>query len=203
MPPSQTITKEKILDAALTIVRTEGIERLSARNIAKTLKCSTQPIYSTFKNMEILEKAVIQKAFRFIIDNYMIGYKPTDNNFLNMGLSSIEIARKEQKLFQMLYLSGKVRIDFENNVFPFDKDELIAGMKKDPFLAELGKERRERILFNMWIYTHGLSALVNANPSISNDFIFTALDEMGRIVIEWEFMQKMKEQSEPDHRDEI
>jgi len=179
-----------ILDAALTIVRKEGIERLSARNIAKALKCSTQPIYSTFTKMETLEKAVIEKAFQFIILEYMTGYRPTDNNFLNMGLASIRLARKERKLFHMLYLSGKVQIDFENNVFPFDKDALIAGMQKDPHLCELKADRLEKILFNMWIYTHGLTALVNANPSISDDFIIKALDEMGRIVIEWELIQK-------------
>ena len=45
------ITKERILKAAAEVVRKEGAEALNARRIAAEIGCSTQPVYSQFRNM--------------------------------------------------------------------------------------------------------------------------------------------------------
>ena len=45
MPRSTTIAQEVIIEAAFELVRKEGFEVLSARNIAKQIGCSTQLIY--------------------------------------------------------------------------------------------------------------------------------------------------------------
>lgn len=42
---STIIAQEVIIEAAFELVRKEGFEVLSARNIAKQIGCSTQPIY--------------------------------------------------------------------------------------------------------------------------------------------------------------
>ena len=52
MPPRKRIFREDILKAAVQLVQEEGTAALSVRNIARTLRCSTQPIYSEFENME-------------------------------------------------------------------------------------------------------------------------------------------------------
>jgi len=45
MPRSTIIAQEVIIEAAFELVRKEGFEVLSTRNIAKQIGCSTQPIY--------------------------------------------------------------------------------------------------------------------------------------------------------------
>ena len=45
MPRSTIIAQEVIIEAAFELVRKEGFEVLSARNIVKQIGCSTQPIY--------------------------------------------------------------------------------------------------------------------------------------------------------------
>ena len=45
MPKQVKISKDDILKAALEIVRNDGIERVSNREIAKKLNCSIRPIY--------------------------------------------------------------------------------------------------------------------------------------------------------------
>ena len=42
--PKQKITKEMILDAAFTLLRTKGHEAVNARSIASQAGCSVQPI---------------------------------------------------------------------------------------------------------------------------------------------------------------
>ena len=58
MPPVRKITKEDIIKKSLSIVNEEGLTSLNARRLAKELMCSTQPIFSQFKNMEELNSAV-------------------------------------------------------------------------------------------------------------------------------------------------
>ena len=48
------ITKEIILEKALEIIRTQGIEKVSNREISKKLNTSIRPIYYQFKNSEEL-----------------------------------------------------------------------------------------------------------------------------------------------------
>jgi AcrR family transcriptional regulator len=54
-----------ILKTAFAIVREEGIENLNARNIARRLNSSTQPVFSFFENMAELKTAVFQMAERY------------------------------------------------------------------------------------------------------------------------------------------
>ena len=46
MPQKTKIEKQDIILAALDIVRKDGMAALNAREVAKRLQCSTQPIFS-------------------------------------------------------------------------------------------------------------------------------------------------------------
>ena len=60
--PKTKITREEIIRAALKITRERGIEAATAKEIAKKLKCSIQPVYWVFECMENLRAAVITEA---------------------------------------------------------------------------------------------------------------------------------------------
>ena len=64
MPPKVRITKAQILEGAVALVRRCGADALNARELAKQLECSTQPIFSNFENMEQLKLAVVGEAYR-------------------------------------------------------------------------------------------------------------------------------------------
>ena len=56
MPTKIKISKDMILDAAFEIVRKDGMEKLSNRELANKLKCSIRPIYHQFENVEQMQK---------------------------------------------------------------------------------------------------------------------------------------------------
>ena len=58
MAPKVKVTKGQILTAAVNIVRRDGIGALNARDLAKRLNCSTQPIFSCYSTMEKLKTDV-------------------------------------------------------------------------------------------------------------------------------------------------
>lgn len=56
MPAKKVITNEMIIKKSLELLNEKGINAINAREIAKSLGCSTQPIYLSFKNMEELKE---------------------------------------------------------------------------------------------------------------------------------------------------
>ena len=61
MARKEQITKQMILDGAFDLVRTQGIEMLTARKLAAHISCSTQPIFRVYTNMEELSNEEIQQ----------------------------------------------------------------------------------------------------------------------------------------------
>ena len=55
MPAAKKVSKEKIVEAAVDVLRDGGFSAINARSVAKKLGCSTQPIYFSFKNMDELK----------------------------------------------------------------------------------------------------------------------------------------------------
>ena len=65
MPTQIKISKEMILDAAFEIVRKDGMEKLSNRELATRLKCSIRPIYYQFENVEDMQKELYKKIEKY------------------------------------------------------------------------------------------------------------------------------------------
>ena len=109
MPKSTTITKEVILEITFEMVRKEGFAVLSARNIARQIGCSTQPIYWCYKNMGDLKTEICKKALPYL-QNIMLSYSKTDNAFLDLGLGYVRIAYIEPALFKAFYMDNAVGV---------------------------------------------------------------------------------------------
>ena len=62
MPPTAKFSKEKIVEAALDIVRTEGFDALTARALGTKLGSSARPIFTVFSNMEEVQQSVTEAA---------------------------------------------------------------------------------------------------------------------------------------------
>ena len=45
MPPRAKVTREQIVDGALSVVRKRGAGALTAKALSEELSCSTQPVF--------------------------------------------------------------------------------------------------------------------------------------------------------------
>ena len=64
--PRQRITKEMIVEAAFSLAREGGMEKVLVKNIAERIGCSVQPVYCYCQNMEGLKAEVIDYTRKFI-----------------------------------------------------------------------------------------------------------------------------------------
>ncbi len=106
MPPKKQIAESMILDKAYELTRQYGFESFTARSLAKSLGCSTQPIYQAFSDMQGLKARVtalaISAMFKHIRD-HMDAALPRD---LAALLGYIHFALQEKRLFQLIATSG-------------------------------------------------------------------------------------------------
>ena len=158
MPPKSKFTREQITQAALNIVREQGLEGLTARALGKRLGSSACPIFTVFENMEEVQQAVLEAAgacYREYVERGL-SEKPA---FKGVGTQYILFAVEEPRLFQILFMSGRTgRADFENVLPLIDEsyEQILLSITAGYGLQETAAERLYR---HLWIYTHGIAAL--------------------------------------------
>ena len=62
MPPKAKFTKNEIVDAAMQIVREQGLEAVTSRELGKRLGSSACPIFTVFSNMEEVKSEIIMST---------------------------------------------------------------------------------------------------------------------------------------------
>ena len=155
MPPKAKVTREDIVNAAVEIVRKAGASAINSRDVAASLNCSTQPIFSNFATMDELRLAVAEKADmlceEYIQNEVASGEFPA---YKASGMAYIKFAKEEKELFKLLYMR-----DRSNEVFP--KEMVLSNQMKSILLDSTGLDEDKMKLFHlkMWIYVHGIATM--------------------------------------------
>ena len=104
MPPKCKFTKEEIIEAALEMVKADGIEAVTARALGAKLGTSSKPVFGLFQNMDELLQQVIRAA-RDEYNKYIKIGLAQESAFKGVGLQYILFAKNEPKLFQLLFMT--------------------------------------------------------------------------------------------------
>lgn len=154
MARKKTITREQILTAAYEVVATEGFAHFTARNIAKKMKCSTQPIYLEFKNMDDLKNALFEKIEIYL--EKVFSKTLTGEPFIDMALNYIHFAQNEKVLYRALYVEGHSAATHINQ---FSKKMFMKKMSEEDNLKKLDAEKKEALFSSTWIVATGIASL--------------------------------------------
>ena len=102
MPKKPTTTKEAMIDGSFRLIREQGYEALTVRNLASFLGCSTQPIMYQFPDTEVLKDLTYRKA-----DAFHSEYILAAGDLLEIGIRYIRFAEEEPQLFRFLFQSSR------------------------------------------------------------------------------------------------
>ncbi len=185
------IQREDILNAAFEIVRKQGIEKLNVRDIAKRLKCSVQPIYYQFQNVKELQKELYVKLEKYFYDFLMEHTNKELPVYKQIGINYIKFARKESKLFQILFMmeSSLTLKDFVIG----DSEDFKKLEKYINISTKLSDEELKEFHIKMWIFTHGIATLVANNTC-------NLSDEQISNLLSYEFQALMLLEENPDNK---
>lgn len=158
MPPKAKFTKEEIVEAALNIVKTNGFEALTSRELGTRLGSSARPVFTVFKNMEEVQQAVTEAA-KTLYKEYVNKGLRSEHPFKGVGTQYILFSLKEPKLFQCLFMTEQPQIPDLSGVLPLIEEsyeEILLSIQDE---YGINKSLAEKLYRHLWIYTHGIATL--------------------------------------------
>lgn len=175
MPPKFKFTREEIVSAALDVVHKYGGGRLTARDVAKELGVSTQPLFTCFRNMADFKKEVVNAAENLYYDYLNSGlseYIP----FFGLGKAYIRFAKEEPEIYKFLFLTPPSDY-FGGAVSAVAKTKNLVR----PWLTDIYKmtDNQADVFFrNVWLVAHSIASLIVTNVCPYTD------EEIGKILTE-------------------
>ncbi len=156
MPPKSKLTKQTIIAAATEIVRNSGGDALNARQLAKELNCSTQPIFTQFSSMEEIKQEVIRYG-NTIYEGYLRREieEKIYPEYKASGMAYIRFAREEKELFKLLFMRDRTK-----ETIPHTSDELEHMAEMVENRLQISREDAFQFHLKMWIYVHGLATMM-------------------------------------------
>lgn len=160
MPAVKKVSKEAIIDAAVEVLREGGFSAINARNVAKKLGCSTQPIYVSFRNMEELKTALTERAIQMHtqrVRNSLRAHTGNDSRYSSYGMGFVQFAAEEKQFFRWLYLEGKQLGPYRNDVL---LPEIVQTIVEEfGYDVETAKQFHQDMVY----FSYGLAILANTD----------------------------------------
>lgn len=168
MPPKAKFTRDDMILAAMEIVREQGLEALTSRELGKKMGSSACPVFTVFKNMEEVNEEV-KKSAKSLYKEYVKKGLKQEMAFKGVGSAYIRFAIKEPKFFQLLFMKEKAEpTDIEHTLMSIDENyEDILKSVQEPYGLQL--EDARNMYQHLWIYTHGIATLCATKVCIFSD----------------------------------
>ncbi|WP_155828545.1 TetR/AcrR family transcriptional regulator [Schleiferilactobacillus shenzhenensis] len=158
MARRKMITRDMILTSAYDLVVKDGFNNFTARNIAKRMGCSTQPLYLEFSCMDDLKRAVIEKIQDYLREDVFSRHY-TGDPLIDLSLSYIDLAKNDRSLYRAIYIEDHFGREAMRR---FAYEMGMERLRLYPDAQQLSERRQRDIITGNWIISTGLSALVSA-----------------------------------------
>ena len=154
MPPRAKVTREQIVDGALSVVRKRGAGALTAKALSEELSCSTQPVFWQFESMEELKKEVYAAALA-VFGAYLRRQDAARSAYLAIGMNYIRFPTEERELFRLLSMS--VSGQREDGAARVEMEYILGDMGESGAVSD---ENAQTVYRDMWLFSHGIAAMM-------------------------------------------
>ena len=158
MAPKFKFTKEEVLSVTIDFIRENGIEALTARELAKKLDSSTKVIFSLFSNMKNLEDEAKFAAENIFSEKVNLALKD-DSPFKRLGVEYILFSKNEPKLFQWLFMRKGIEVGSFKDFLPMRDYEYKSVIESIDEEYKISIENAKKLYEHLFIYSHGIATL--------------------------------------------
>ena len=158
MAPKFKFTKEEVLTVTIDFIRENGIEALTARELAKKLDSSTKVIFSLFSNMKNLEDEAKFAAENIFSEKVNLALKD-DSPFKRLGVEYILFSKNEPKLFQWLFMKKGIEVGSFKDFLPMRDYEYKSVIESIDEEYKISIENSKKLYEHLFIYSHGIATL--------------------------------------------
>ena len=154
MPAKKQVTKDRILSAALKLLKEQGYEAVNIRQLSKTLGCSTQPVYLSFSGMEELRKELVPLAVAEFEAYMKTGSGGGVIRLYDMNY--IRFAKEEPRLFCFLFMRPNAFSEIKQALLPI----IERAMEELTETYHISREEADVLHDQLWMHAHGIAAMV-------------------------------------------
>ena len=150
-----SVTREKILTAAIDVVRKDGASSLTARSLASALGCGANAIFSAYGSMEGILEAVRAEARRLFSERISEGFS-MNPPFKGFGLALLWFAMDEPQLYRIVMEEKASMASIEDYIDTHIgfKEESVAAIEQSFCLQA---EDAEMLYYQMVIVALGIA----------------------------------------------
>ena len=155
MPPKAKFSKEEITEAAVNIVKSEGLQALTARALGAKLGTSSSPIFTVFQNMDEVQQEVLKSANQ-LYQNYLETDMKSEKYppYKSSGMAYIRFAKEEKELFKLLFMRDRSQEKLSEN-----KEEIRPLIELIKQNLNINEDEAYLLHLEMWIYVHGIATM--------------------------------------------
>ena len=159
MAPKSKINAQMIADVSYEILKKEGEGALNARSIAGGLECSTQPIYSYYKDM----KDLIGVLTKMANDEFF--------NMITSSLKDVKFAKDNENVFKFMFFSHYSEEIGPQSIYGFIANKCSMGDFFGNFskMYHISDEGYKQAFINVWSYVHGVASFASVSHTTNED----------------------------------
>jgi len=154
MARSIKFSKDEILEKSVEFIKEYGYSKLTARELAKYIGCSTQPIFKNYDNFDMYKndlKYYLRKDYSSFIRKYI----DIKDYLYTISYAYALYAKKEPNVFSSLFMTDLAGTRTVKEVLNTDRNrETIDAMIKQ---YNISLEDAEKIYREVRFYTHGIA----------------------------------------------
>ncbi|HPR81328.1 MAG TPA: TetR/AcrR family transcriptional regulator [Enterococcus sp.] len=150
--------REHILKAAYEVIAKDGFTNFTARNVAKKMGVSTQPIYLEFENMQDLKNTLVETVYEDL-KKKVFSVEHTGDKLMDLAINYIDLSQKNPKLFIALFIDnyGGGKLMYKQSY-----DHFCQTIHEHPEYADLSEEHLKALHTGIWISVTGVAALMSS-----------------------------------------
>ena len=157
MPPKVKFTSNEIIEAAVKITRTKGIDAVTAREVGRALGVSSRPLFTYFDTVEELKREVYLFAKNLYKEYVKDGLK-AEIPFLGVGQQYLRFAKDEPNLYKYLFLTPPDGI----------RGGVMEGLKLSQDLAReslmtiynMDADTADKYFRDLWLVAYGFTTMI-------------------------------------------
>ncbi|MGN1373538.1 MAG: TetR/AcrR family transcriptional regulator [Candidatus Coproplasma sp.] len=175
MSAKKQVTRQNIIDGAYALVKNRGMSALNARSLAKSLGCSTRPIYISFSSMDELKGEVVKmitQTYQTYLKNEVDRHIYPEYKAYGMGY--IRFAKEQKHLFSYLFMRSR---DCQNG--EYDGGDITDVLSSLNSATGLGGDMAERFHWECWMFVHGIATMfATGYLTLDEETVSTLISDM-------------------------
>lgn len=172
MPPKVKFTSNEIIEAAVKITRTKGIDAVTAREVGRALGVSSRPLFTYFDTVEELKREVYLYA-KNLYKEYVENGLKAEIPFLGVGQQYLRFAKEEPNLYKYLFLTPPDGV----------RGGVMEGLKLSQDLAReslmriynMDADTADKYFRDLWLVAYGFTTMIAIGECPYNDEQISAI----------------------------